>query len=187
VRAMDALELLMRDHATVRDEAERFEKGDDDAKAAAAADIVALLKVHTTIEEEIFYPAVRAEASEAEDLVLEGIEEHHVAKQLIDEIEGLKPSDEMWEPKVTVLIESVEHHVSEEEDEMFPKVRKALGADRLADIGGRMTVRRNQLQYEAMSRDALYALARERGIEGRSDMVKAEIVAALTEADEVTA
>jgi hemerythrin-like domain-containing protein len=183
-RPMDATELLMRDHATVRRLAETFEKGEDDkAKAEAVAEILALLKVHTAIEEEIFYPAVRTEVGEVEDLVLEGVEEHHVAKELIAEIEGLKPADEAWEPKVTVLIENVEHHVEEEESEMFPKVRKGLDAPRLAALGQEMALRRNALQYDAMTRDALYALARERGVPGRSDMTKPEIVDALVGAD----
>jgi hemerythrin superfamily protein len=185
---MDATELLMRDHATVRQLAETFEKSEDDnAKAEAVVEIVALLKVHTTIEEEIFYPAVQSEVGEAKDIVLEGIEEHHVAKELIAEIEGLKPSDETWEPKVTVLIESVEHHVEEEENEMFPKVREGLGAARLAELGRELALRKSELQYDAMTRDTLYALAKERGIQGRADMAKSDIVEALASDDRESA
>jgi hemerythrin superfamily protein len=180
---MDALELLTGDHNEVRGLVKDFESaGGDAAKAAVAARIIALLKVHTAIEEEIFYPAVREEAAKAEDLVIEGVEEHHVVKVLIGEIEALDPSDEAWEAKVTVMTENVDHHAGEEEDEMFPKVRESLGDVRLEELGAQLARRRAELQYESKTRDELYALARERGIEGRSDMTKAEIVAALTDA-----
>jgi hemerythrin-like domain-containing protein len=180
---MNALEYLKHDHDKVKRLSEQFEGAKDDAaKAAAATDAIALLKVHTTIEEEIFYPAIRKEAEDVDDIVAEGIEEHHVADTLIAEIEGLRPTDEAWEAKVKVMFESVEHHVGEEEDDMFPKVRESLPATRLQELGTEMAGRADELQYETMSRDALYALAKERGIEGRSDMTKAEIVTALTEA-----
>ncbi len=83
----------------------------------------------------MFYPAVREAVSDARGLVLESLEEHHIVKWVLSELEGMEPGDERFEAKVTVLIENVRHHVKEEEGDLFPKVRKALGRKALAEIG----------------------------------------------------
>ena len=127
-RAPNAITMLTEDHAKVRKMFKQFEKmmaeGDDAEKAELVREICAELKVHTQIEEECFYPAAR-EALEEHDVLDEAEVEHASAKDLISQLESMKPGDELYDAKVTVLGEYVDHHAKEEEKEMFPKVRKA--------------------------------------------------------------
>jgi hemerythrin-like domain-containing protein len=134
-RPKDAISLLKADHALVDDLFKKFEESRDDSKKLAIAQRICMeLKIHTTIEEEIFYPATREVLPKQGDLLDEAEVEHASAKSLISEIESGKPGDELWDAKVTVLSEYIKHHVKEEHTEMFPKVRKtkldlkALGA-----------------------------------------------------------
>jgi hypothetical protein len=124
----NAITMLTEDHAKVRKMFKQFErmkeKAEDAEKAELVEQICTELKMHTEIEEQIFYPAAR-EALEAQDLLDEAEVEHASAKELISQIEGMRPGDELYDAKVTVLGEYVEHHVKEEEKEMFPKARKA--------------------------------------------------------------
>jgi len=126
--APNAINLLIEDHAKVRKMFKQFEKMkekmDDAEKSELVQQICMELTLHTQVEEEIFYPAAR-EAIEEEDLMDEAEVEHASAKELISQLQGMQPSDELYDAKVTVLGEYVEHHVKEEEKEMFPKVRKA--------------------------------------------------------------
>jgi hemerythrin-like domain-containing protein len=124
----DALDLLMDDHKNVRKMFKEFEKvhakASPEDKQELVDQICAELKMHTTVEEEIFYPAARA-AIEDDDLMNEAEVEHASARDLIEQLELMDPSDPMYDAKVIVLGEYVEHHVQEEEKEMFPKVKKA--------------------------------------------------------------
>lgn len=133
---MDALALLKEDHAKVKQSLKEFEKMDHEDKATMQEMVRAVcaeLKVHTTIEEEIFYPAVR-EAIDDEDLLNEAQVEHASAKDLIGQLENMKPDDPMFEATFTVLGEYVLHHVKEEENEMFPLVKKSdLDLEALAE------------------------------------------------------
>ena len=95
----------------------------------------ATVRFARSIEELVFYPAVRREVSSADSAVLEALEEHHVVKLLLHELEGVAPADERFDAKVTVMMENVRHHVKEEEQELFPKVRKRIGRARLLEIG----------------------------------------------------
>lgn len=139
---MDAITLLKNDHKTVERLFKQFEKaekaGDDETKASVVDSIIEELSIHAAIEEQEFYPAVREAVPTVEDDVLEGLEEHHIVKWTLSELDGMDPSDERFDAKVTVLIESVRHHVEEEEGEMFPQVRQALGRKRLGEIGDAM-------------------------------------------------
>ena len=136
---MDAITLLKNDHKAVErlfKKFEKAEKADDDAtKSEVVGQIIKELVVHAAIEEQVFYPAVREAVPDAEDTVLEGLEEHHIVKWTLSELHGMGPDDERFDAKVTVLMESVRHHVEEEEDELFPEVRKALGRKHLGEIG----------------------------------------------------
>ncbi len=138
---MDAITLLKSDHQAVKRLFRTFEQAGERAsstKSKTAQAIVRALSQHAAIEEQVFYPAVRLEVPDASDEVLEALEEHHVAKWLCAEIERLGPDDERFAPKVTVLIESVRHHIGEEEETLFPTVRHALGRKRLAELGEKM-------------------------------------------------
>jgi hemerythrin superfamily protein len=137
-RSQDAIGLLKADHAKVKELFSQFESArTDNQKQKLAQTICQELTVHTTIEEEIFYPAARESIEEA-DLVDEAEVEHQSAKDLISQIQAGNPSDEKWEAKVKVLSEYINHHVKEEETELFPQVRdtdldlKALGEQLLA-------------------------------------------------------
>ena len=139
---MDAITLLKNDHKAVErlfKQFEKAEKADDDGTKAKVVDqIIEELAVHAAIEEQVFYPAVREAVPETEDTVLEGLEEHHIVKWTLAELDEMTPDQERFDAKVTVLIESVRHHVEEEEGELFPEVRKALGRKRLGEIGDRL-------------------------------------------------
>lgn len=138
---MDAITLLKNDHKTVKRLFRQFEKLSDGAnrqRRAVVDKIIQELSIHAAIEEQLFYPAVREAVAGTEDHVLESLEEHHVVKWLLSELEDLEPDAERFKAKVTVLIESVEHHADEEEQDLFPKVRKALGRNALADLGAQM-------------------------------------------------
>ncbi|HEY7946148.1 MAG TPA: hemerythrin domain-containing protein [Acidimicrobiales bacterium] len=138
---MDAITLLKSDHQKVQKLFRTFEQAGERAhatKAKTAAAIVRELTRHAAIEEQIFYPAVRHDVPEVAGEVLESLEEHHVVKWLCSEIDKMTPQDERFTAKVTVLIENVRHHVKEEEGELFPAVRRALGRKQLAELGDSM-------------------------------------------------
>jgi hemerythrin superfamily protein len=138
---MDAITLLKNDHKTVEQLFKRFEKAGDRAHVEKR-DIVdrftEALSVHAAIEEQLFYPVVRATVPGTEDMALESLEEHHIVKWVLSELERLAPEDERFDAKVTVLIENVRHHVREEEDDFFPRVRDELGRNALNDLGDAM-------------------------------------------------
>jgi len=134
---MDPLALLKKDHQTVEKLFARFEKK---PSKEIADRFVRELSVHAAIEEQLFYPAVRQaaraqELEEAEEEVLEALEEHHVAKWVLSEIEALDEDDERFEAKCKVLIESVRHHVKEEEGPLFRFARRLFKRDQLSELG----------------------------------------------------
>ena len=137
----DAIVLLKDDHKEIRKLFRAFEKAGHDAfvaKGRLVDRIIELLTVHTYLENEVMYPRVRALLPELEDDVLESYEEHHVADVLVMELSAMKPDNERFTAKTTVLIENVEHHMAEEEEEWFPKVRGGLGRKQLQEIGAEM-------------------------------------------------
>ena len=145
---MDALKLLKHDHdevkkmlADLEDTTERAEK----TRTEGLATLKHELEIHETIEEEIFYPALK-EHPKTKDLALEGYEEHHVVDTIMGELEDVEPSDETWMAKFSVMKENLEHHISEEEDEMFPKAEQVFDDEELEDLGNRMLERKEALQ-----------------------------------------
>ena len=133
--------MLKDDHRTVEALFKRFEKAGDRAftlKRTIVNQIVEELSTHAAIEEELFYPATRATVPGVDDMVLESIEEHHIVKWVLSEVEHMDPHEEAFDAKVTVLIENVRHHVEEEEGDYFPKVRKELGRKALTELGDAM-------------------------------------------------
>ena len=137
----DAIVLLKDEHKQIKKAFRTFEKAGENAHAAkgkAVDRIIELLTVHTYVENEVMYPRVRGLLPEVEDDVLESYEEHHVADVLVMELSGMKPDSERFTAKTTVLIENVRHHIEEEEEEWFPKVREGLGRKVLQDLGAEM-------------------------------------------------
>ena len=142
----DAIELLTDDHEHVKALFEQYEGLSERAHATKkklAIQICSELTKHTTVEEEIFYPAVRAAGKDKEDLVDEAVVEHTSAKDLIAQILDMEPTEELFDAKIKVLSELIDHHVQEEEKEMFPKARKS-GLD-LNDLGRQMAERKEQI------------------------------------------
>jgi hemerythrin-like domain-containing protein len=137
----DAIVLLKNDHKEILKTFTAFEKTGESAqkeKGRLVKKMIELLTVHTYIENEVMYPRVRELLPEVEDDVLESYEEHHVADVLVMELFGMKPDAERFTAKTTVLIENVRHHIEEEEDEWFPKVREGLGRKVLQELGAAM-------------------------------------------------
>ena len=137
----DSILLLKNVHKQIRKLFRDFKKAGDNARATKGKlvdRIIELLTVHTYIENEVMYPRVRALLPEVEDDVLESYEEHHVADVLVMELSTMKPDDERFTAKTMVLIENVEHHIEEEEEEWFPKVREGLGRKVLQELGAEM-------------------------------------------------
>ena len=146
-KAPDAITLLKEDHKTVSGLFARFDKlvgtSAHAKKLKLARKICLELKVHTQIEEEIFYPAVIAVLPKEQDLLDEAEVEHDGAKNLIKQLDAMEPGEDRFDAKVTVLAEYIEHHVKEEHEEMFPKVRKT-SLD-LRELGMRLAFRKNEL------------------------------------------
>jgi hemerythrin superfamily protein len=128
IQAQDAIAMLTADHKKVKKLFAEFDKlkdaGSDEDKASIVDQICNELKIHTELEEEIFYPAVR-KAIDDGDLMDEALVEHAGAKDLIAQLEDASPEDDLYDAKVTVLGEQIDHHVKEEEGDMFPKAKKA--------------------------------------------------------------
>ena len=146
-KSKDAIVQLKDDHKQMRRLFREFQKAGDDAqdtKARLAEQILEELTVHTYIENEVMYPETRSLLPDLEDDVLESYEEHHVADVLSGELASMSPSDERFDAKMTVLIESVKHHMEEEEQDWFPKVRAGLGRAKLHELGERMIQLREQ-------------------------------------------
>jgi len=141
----DAIVLLKQDHKEIKKVFREFQNAGENAtqrKGDLVARMIELLTVHTYIENEVMYPEVRKLLPDLEDDVLESYEEHHVADVLVTELSAMSPDAERFDAKTTVLIENVLHHIEEEEDEWFPKVREGLGRKQLTMIGERMQAAR---------------------------------------------
>ncbi len=139
---MNALTLLKQDHGNVEELFHRFEtaKPDDVEELARVRDLVIEhLSRHAVVEEQVFYPAIRAKLGDENSFtVLEGLEEHHAAKAMLSELEKLAPTHERFRAKFTVIIENVRHHIEEEENDMFPLVRDNFTVEELNTMGEQM-------------------------------------------------
>ena len=144
----DAIALLKQDHRTVSELFEEFEKADEEEQSAIAQRVCQLLTVHATIEEELLYPAAKEalEDEEETDLVNEAEVEHGSAKELIAKIEGMTIEDEHFKATVKVLGEYIKHHVKEEENEMFPQLKKSE-LD-LKELGAQLSERKYALMEQ---------------------------------------
>jgi hypothetical protein len=159
-----AIAILMKDHDTVKDLFDRFEKSESPAeKEKVIAEALTELKIHAVIEEEIFYPAVRKHVGK--DLMNEADEEHHVARVLIAELDRDGRSNDHRDAKFTVLSENVRHHIKEEEGEMLPKA-KGLEVD-FEGLGRQMLDRKKELKRGAIPPDAEHAMVA--AVNGKDD------------------
>ena len=144
---MDALSLLKEDHDKVKKLMKELDSTTErgvKTREELFTKIKQELEVHESIEEEIFYPALK-EHPKAKELVLEAYEEHHVVDMVMAEIEGVPYDDETWGAKFTVMMENVEHHIDEEEQEMFKQARQVFERSELDELGERMQLRKGQL------------------------------------------
>ena len=152
---MDAIELLKNQHEEVRGMFRKIEKAEGDEKQELFEQIADALAVHATIEEKHFYPATKN--ARTEELLQEAVEEHLAAKRIIADLMEMSPEDPQFEAKVTVLKEQIEHHVEEEENDLFPKVRKMLKKDELEDLGVVMEDMAEELKASGAPRESVPA------------------------------
>ena len=144
---MNALTLLKEDHDKVK---KLLEQGESTTERAVKTreelftKVKQELVVHEAIEEEVLYPALR-EFAATKEVVLEAYEEHHVVDVIVGELEATPVDDETWAAKFTVMKENLEHHIEEEEDEMFKQARKVMDESELEELGARMATRKQEL------------------------------------------
>jgi hemerythrin superfamily protein len=169
----NAISILKEDHQKVKDLFFRFEETNGSAtKAKIVAEALMALKVHATIEEELFYPAVRQHIEDDEGIMDEADEEHHVAKVLIAELEKMTGDEGHWEAKFKVLAESVRHHIKEEEGKLFKEARKTdidFGV-----LGSQMAQLKQKLMREGVPEDAEAKMIAKCGLRGDSPAKKAQ-------------
>lgn len=150
---MNAIQLLKDDHKKVSALFEQLEPTTERAEKTRE-DLFGKLKqeldIHAKIEESIFYPAIK-QAAETRDIVMEGFEEHHVIKVLLKELDSMPVGTEQWTAKLKVLKENVEHHVEEEEGEMFPKSKDVLEPQQIDQLGAQMEEMKKQLLGQTAS------------------------------------
>jgi hemerythrin-like domain-containing protein len=147
---MNAITILTDDHRDVKrllDELETTTERGIKTRHELFGRLKELLTVHETIEEEIFYPALR-DHPKTKEIALEGYEEHDVVDSIMGQLASLPVDDETWGAKATVMIENLRHHSEEEEGEMFPKARTVFDADELTELGEKMTARRASAERE---------------------------------------
>jgi len=145
---MDATSLLKEDHRKVKKMLAELESTTErgvKTREELFTKVKQELVVHEAIEEEIFYPALK-EHPKTKEIALEGYEEHHVVDTVMAEIEGVAYDDEKWGAKFTVMKENLEHHIEEEEDDMFKKARQVMDEAELEELGERMSARKTELQ-----------------------------------------
>lgn len=142
---MDALVMLREEHKAIKRMFREFERGD----LTVVADFCRELMIHSDMEEAVLYPAIREAVADSKDIVMEGIEEHHEVKLLIGELNVMTPDEDHYKAKATVVRENSEHHFGEEEDDLFPKIRKAMGRNRLIELGAQMAEYRAEREHAA--------------------------------------
>jgi hemerythrin-like domain-containing protein len=142
---VNALTMLRKDHDEVKELLKQASDAETTEKQELFTKIKAELEVHETIEEEIFYPALK-EHPKTKELALEGYEEHDVVDYVMSELAALSPQDETWDAKFKVMEENLKHHINEEEREMFEQAKKVFSDDELEELAERMEQRKSQLQ-----------------------------------------
>ena len=150
---MNAIELLKADHDKVDALFEKVKANEDADHRDTFEKIKAELDVHTHIEETIFYPKMKEEGDEElQKIILEGIEEHHQAKMFLRELSNLVDDSEKFQPKLQVLMEDIEHHVQEEEGEMFPMIEEQFDEATLQELGKEMEQEKAKFQKSSSAK-----------------------------------
>ena len=172
-KATNAISMLKEDHDKVKDLFDKFEETNGSgSKAKIVSKILEELKIHATVEEELFYPALRQKIDDEEGIMDEADEEHHVAKVLIAELEKMRGDEDHWAAKVTVLAESIRHHIKEEEGKMFKEARKT---DIDFDIlGSQMAHMKEHLMEDGVPPDAEAKMIAKSGLRGDSPAKNAQ-------------
>ena len=152
---MDAIDLVMIQHEEAKALFKKIERAEDDEKQDLFERVADALAVHATIEEKQFYPATRN--ARTEEMLQEAVEEHLAAKRLIADLLEMTPDDPQFDAKIAVLKEQVEHHIEEEEQELFPEVRRMFKADELEDLGVAMEDMAEDLKAEGAPRESVPA------------------------------
>lgn len=152
---MDAIQILKRQHDEVKQLFSNLENTEDvEERSSIFAELADAFVIHSHLEEQIFYPTVFED--ETEDELREAVEEHLQAKRIIADMLEMSPDDEQWEAKCMVLKEDIDHHVEEEEGELFPTVRKQLTKKRLGELGRELADRQDELEAEEEPRMVVF-------------------------------
>ena len=162
---MDAFNLLKADHRKVEELFKQLESESGKRKLAVFDRIRTELELHTHIEEKIFYPALE-KPEQTHDLTLEAYEEHDVVKKLLKSLSRARTANDEWEAQAKVLQENVEHHVEEEEGELFKKARSVLNADEIESLGEKMEAERERRQNRSASKGSAKSVAAKRASSG---------------------
>lgn len=160
---MDAIKLLKRDHKELKSILKKLEKTSEKSQKAREQGFKQLMRelsMHAEVEEKVFYPRVQEE-EKLRETANEAYEEHHLAKVLLNELSNLSPDDERWTAKLSVLKEITEHHIEEEEGEMFPKVARILGKAQSEELGEKMEMAKKE-QLKAFKAGPVDVAPRER-------------------------
>ena len=177
---MDAITLLTEEHQKAKALFERIEAETDPAtKQQLTTQIIADLRSHTKIEEEVLYPLLREQIKGGGKLFEESMQEHEEAKKAMKKLEGMSPDDGEWQPTFEILMHGVLHHATEEEAEMFPKMKEAWSEDKLAELGEQLAADKSGELEVDLTVEELTEQAQAADIEGRSSMDKAELEEAL--------
>jgi hemerythrin superfamily protein len=189
-RAMDVLDLLTADHDRMRGLFARIKKarqaGDTPAWVDLGNSLFRELRVHAQVEEEVFYAWVRSLSEEIGADVEEGLQEHHEVDILMEEASSLDPTSPQWQAKAKVIVENTEHHIGEEEEDLFPAVRSVTAAEDRQRIGRQLESRKAELGAPTLAATVdlttteLRRLASEQEIPGRSKMDHDQLAAAVT-------
>lgn len=177
---MDAIEFLTKEHTEAKQLFERIEASTDATeKQALLTKVIGALRAHTKIEEEVLYPSVRDQMTGGGKMFEEAMQEHQEAKKAMHKLEDMSPDDPEWQDHFEILMHGVLHHATEEEAEMFPKLRETYSQAHLDELGERLAAdERGELVID-LTVEELREQAKASDIEGRSSMDKAELEQAL--------
>lgn len=177
---MDAVELLTQEHAEAKAMFERIEASTDPAeKDKLLAEVMAALRAHTKIEEEVLYAPMREQVKGGGKMFEEAMQEHQEAKEAMNKLDKMSATDEDWQPQFEILMHGVLHHATEEETEMFPKLRETFSQAHLDELGEKLLADELGELVVDLTVDELREQAKASDIEGRSSMDKAALEQAL--------